>query len=122
MSKSKKKIMKEMDKKQLTEILKKYDLSKKNLKQILEHLTYFKEHIDATVPTKFGDSIDLNIFVEFIFDDVKYDIGFYVDYSGNAGSWCWEDGYQAEDEDELQFILRMAICQYLDAHYSQHFF
>lgn len=54
-----------------------------------------------------GDSLDLSI--EFIYDDVKYDIPFYVDFSGNAGYWTWND--------DLRFILRLAICEYLNNSY-----
>ncbi len=108
-----------MDKNQLTQILKKYNISKENLKNILKDLTFFKENIDASVPQKFGDSIDLEIGIEFVFDGKNYNVSFDIDYSGNKGCWTWDDDYQAEDEDEPQYILRMAICEYLNDNYPR---
>lgn len=110
---------KNMDKKQLSLALAKYDISHNELKKILKHLSYFKENIDVTVPNKIGDEMNLSIGIEFVFDDKGYDISFDVDYSGNKGHWTWDDDYQAEDEDEPQYVLRTYICNYLDRVYGR---
>jgi hypothetical protein len=108
-----------MDKTQLLQILKKYNISKEKLNNILKHLTYFKENINTTIPEKFGDKMDMQISIEIIFDGKKYDISFYTDFSCNSGHWHWDDEWQAEVDDEPQNILRGAVCEYLDKNYPQ---
>jgi hypothetical protein len=106
------------------------NIPEEKLNNIFKHLTYIKENIETTNPKKFGDKMDMQINVEIIFDGKKYDIGFYTDYSGNNGHWMWDDEYEAEapiylpaknweDDDEPQYILRTAICDFLDKNYHQ---
>ena len=66
---------------------------------------------------EFGDSNDLIIRVKYEFDGKVSEFGFDLDYSGNAKNWIWDDDFEYEDESDLQYILREAICGYLNEHY-----
>lgn len=110
-----------MNKKQLTKILKKYNIPDKQLNNILKHLSFFKENIQANTVTQFGDSLDLaEVGVELIFDDIKYDLSF--SWEGHGGAKCWfcEDSECEvfESDDKFLNILIDAICEFLNKNYQ----
>lgn len=102
---------------QITNKLKKYNISKSIIKQLLDHISYFEEHIDKNNIKEIGDRILLNISITYIFDNKKHDVDFDIDYSGNSVNWIWTDDYEYDDENDLQYILRNAVCKYLNSHY-----
>ena len=115
--------------------LAKYHIKKSSLEQILNHLELFEEKFDDDDETcmSAGEKCEPHFFqqirksanrtfslsVEYVFDQKETNVVFYVDYSGNIGSWNWDDNFEYDDETDLEYILRNAVCKYLDKNYSQ---
>lgn len=112
-------LAKEFNGKSLKDKLTKYHFPMEILDKLLKHLTSFEEHIDNDEITKFGDTSNLNIFVTYTYDGVDYDVGFYVDHSGNGSKWTWDDVFEYVDENDLHFRFRISICNYFDDHYTK---
>lgn len=102
----------------IREKLEKYSFPHKIIKKLLNHITRLKEYIEVPEVNKIGDPVYPIISISYTYDNIKYNVGFELDYSGNSKCWIWSDYFECEDENNLHLIFRKTICRYLNVHYT----
>lgn len=106
-----------MRKEAIISLLEKYDISETNVKKLAKHLTYLKEHIEADIPKKFGDLLNIRFSLTYTFDNKEYNVSFYQDFSGNAAHYTF-DCEPFSDDNNIHSIFLNAVCDFLDNNYE----
>lgn len=109
-----------MNKKEIADSLKKYNIPENNLKKLMKHLSYYKEKINVRVPKFIGDQCFINIHIKYMYDENLHIFNPIVDGCGISPLWSWDDDFEYDDENDLHYVLRNAICVFLDNHYNFH--
>lgn len=100
--------------KTLEQVLSKFNLSKDELKELLKHLTSYKEIIKLHKIRRIGDPLCIDISIVYVFDNEPYNVSFIISNDSNDTNWTWEMEEDLElDDDDIHFKFLSSICDKL---------
>lgn len=110
-----------MEKNRIKECLEKYGITNELINKLLDHITFLKEHIQiVNSPKQIGDSINLDISLNYVFDGVIKKVYFWQDHEANSMKWVWDfaDASDKGPEDSLEYIFVDSVCGYISDCYD----